>query len=176
MSKTRQALGSEIQATLFGTLDDETWERLEEALIMADVGAATTAVGRADARGRGEPGALEGGEELTERLIELLAETAQVGEPRIDMRPKPTVIMAVGVNGTGKTTTIGKLAWHLREELGKSVLLGAADTFRAAARRAARGLGAARRRRDRRRRARARTRARSRSRRSRRRAPRASTS
>ena len=49
------------------------------------------------------------------------------------MRAQPTVIMAVGVNGTGKTTTIGKLAWHLREELGASVLLAAADTFRAAA-------------------------------------------
>ena len=47
--------------------------------------------------------------------------------------PKPTVIMAVGVNGTGKTTTIGKLAWHLQRELGQTVLLGAADTFRAAA-------------------------------------------
>jgi fused signal recognition particle receptor len=56
-----------------------------------------------------------------------------VGDGRIDLRPKPTVIMAVGVNGTGKTTTIGKLAWHLREQLGASVLLGAADTFRAAA-------------------------------------------
>ena len=56
-----------------------------------------------------------------------------MGDGRIDIRPKPTVIMAVGVNGTGKTTTIGKLAWHLREELGHSVLLAAADTFRAAA-------------------------------------------
>jgi fused signal recognition particle receptor len=56
-----------------------------------------------------------------------------VGDARIDIRAKPTVIMAVGVNGTGKTTTIGKLAWHLRKEIGASVLLAAADTFRAAA-------------------------------------------
>ena len=56
-----------------------------------------------------------------------------MGDGRIDIRPQPTVIMAVGVNGTGKTTTIGKLAWHLREQTGRSVLLGAADTFRAAA-------------------------------------------
>ena len=149
MCKTRQALGTEIQATLFGPLDEETWERLEEALIMADVGAATTASVVQTLEAEASSGALEGGEALSERLIELLAETAQVGDPRIDIRREPTVIMAVGVNGTGKTTTIGKLAWHLREELGKSVLLAAADTFRAAAERAARRLGAARRRRDR---------------------------
>jgi fused signal recognition particle receptor len=133
MSKTRQALGSEIQATLFGVLDEHTWERLEEALIMADVGASTTASVVAELEAEADAGKLEGGQALSERLIELLASTATVGDGRIDVRPKPTVIMAVGVNGTGKTTTIGKLAWHLREKLGYSVLLGAADTFRAAA-------------------------------------------
>jgi fused signal recognition particle receptor len=133
MGKTRQALGSEIQATLFATLDAETWERLEEALIMADVGAATTASVVATLESEATAGTLEGGEQLSERLIALLGETAGGGESRIDVRPKPTVIMAVGVNGTGKTTTIGKLAWHLRRELGASVVLGAADTFRAAA-------------------------------------------
>jgi fused signal recognition particle receptor len=133
MAKTRQALGSEIQATLFGVLDEHTWERLEEALIMADVGAATTASVVQTLEDETSSGEIEGGQALSERLIGLLAQTARVGDPRIDIRPKPTVIMAVGVNGTGKTTTIGKLAWHLREELGRSVLLGAADTFRAAA-------------------------------------------
>jgi fused signal recognition particle receptor len=133
MAKTRQALGSEIQATLFGAIDEHTWERLEEALIMADVGASTTASVVADLEAAADAGQLEGGQALSERLIELLSATATVGEGRIDIRPKPTVIMAVGVNGTGKTTTIGKLAWHLREQLGRSVLLGAADTFRAAA-------------------------------------------
>jgi fused signal recognition particle receptor len=133
MAKTRQALGSEIQATLFGELDEQTWERLEEALIMADVGASTTASVVATLEAEATSGQLEGGEALSERLIELLAETADVGEWRIDVSAKPTVIMAVGVNGTGKTTTIGKLAWHLHNELGYTVLLGAADTFRAAA-------------------------------------------
>jgi len=133
MAKTRQALGSEIQATLFGDLDEQTWERLEEALIMADVGAGTTASVVATLESEASTGKLEGGQALSERLIELLADTARVGDARIDIRPRPTVIMAVGVNGTGKTTTIGKLAWHLRNELGVSVLLGAADTFRAAA-------------------------------------------
>jgi fused signal recognition particle receptor len=133
MAKTRQALGSEIQATLFGVLDEHTWERLEEALIMADVGASTTASVVGTLEQETSAGALEGGQALSERLIELLAATASVGEPTIDIRPEPTVIMAVGVNGTGKTTTIGKLAWHLRKELGRSVLLAGADTFRAAA-------------------------------------------
>jgi fused signal recognition particle receptor len=133
MSKTRQALGSEIQATLFGVLDEHTWERLEEALIMADVGASTTAAVVETLEAEASAGKLEGGPALSERLIELLAQTATVADPRIDIRAKPTVIMAVGVNGTGKTTTIGKLAWHLRNELRYSVLLAAADTFRAAA-------------------------------------------
>jgi fused signal recognition particle receptor len=133
MAKTRQALGSEIQATLFGDLDEQTWERLEEALIMADVGASTTAAVVQTLETEATEGKLEGGEALSQRLIELLAQTANVGDARIDITAQPTVIMAVGVNGTGKTTTIGKLAWHLRAELGRSVLLGAADTFRAAA-------------------------------------------
>lgn len=136
MSKTRQALGAEIQATLFETLDEETWERLEEALIMADVGAATTAKVVAQLETEAESGQVEGGEALTARLTELLAGIARPEDEdagRIDLRHSPTVIMAVGVNGTGKTTTIGKLAWHLQQELGKTVVLGAADTFRAAA-------------------------------------------
>jgi fused signal recognition particle receptor len=133
LSKTREALTDEIQATLFDTLDDETWERLEEALIMADVGARTTAdvVGRLEQEATS--GEVEGGEALQDRLVELLAGIAKTGTDTIDLRHEPTVIMAVGVNGTGKTTTIGKLAWHQQQELGKTVLLGAADTFRAAA-------------------------------------------
>ena len=136
LSKTREALGAEIQATLFDTLDDETWERLEEALIMADVGAATTARVVSQLEMEAESGSVEGGEALSRRLTELLADLARLDDAdkgRIDVRPRPTVIMAVGVNGTGKTTTIGKLAWHLHRELGLQVLLGAADTFRAAA-------------------------------------------
>jgi fused signal recognition particle receptor len=133
LAKTRQALGGEIQATLFGPLDEHTWERLEEALIMADVGASTTASVVGTLEQEATEGRVQGGEALSERLIELLAGIARIEEGRIDMRPKPTVILAVGVNGTGKTTTIGKLAWHLHKELGRSVVLGAADTFRAAA-------------------------------------------
>jgi fused signal recognition particle receptor len=80
-----------------------------------------------------EAGEVEGGEALTQRLVDLLSGLARPGEGRIDLRHEPTVIMVAGVNGTGKTTTIGKLAWHLQRELGRKVLLGAADTYRAAA-------------------------------------------
>jgi fused signal recognition particle receptor len=80
-----------------------------------------------------EEGQLTGGEALTARLAELLADLARTGDDTIDIRPDPAVILVVGVNGTGKTTTIGKLAWHLRHTLGQKVVVGAADTFRAAA-------------------------------------------
>jgi len=134
LSKTREALGAELQATLLeGDVDEQTWERLEEALIMADVGATITArvVGELEEEATG--GDISGGEALGGRLAEKLAAIARTGDDRIDVRPSPTVIMAVGVNGTGKTTTIGKLAWHLQRELGLKVVLGAADTYRAAA-------------------------------------------
>ena len=132
LSASREALGAEIGSSLFETIDVETWERLEEALIIADVGARTTAevVGRLEAEV--ERGGLEGGQAVRARLVELLAELADVGERRIDLRSRPAVVLVVGVNGTGKTTTIGKLANQLRE-MGLKVLLAAGDTYRAAA-------------------------------------------
>ena len=133
MSKTRQALGAEIQATMFESLDDEAFERLEEALIYADVGAPTTAAIVERLETEAGSGELASGEDLTRRLRELLAETARSDRDTIDLSASPAVILVVGVNGTGKTTTIGKIAWHLQRELGLSVLLGAGDTFRAAA-------------------------------------------
>jgi fused signal recognition particle receptor len=133
LSKTRDALGAELQASVFQTLDDEAWERLEETLIYADVGATTTAKIVERLETEASSGDLTGGEDLTRRLTEIIAEVARTGELTIDVRPRPTVILMVGVNGTGKTTTIGKIAWHLQRELGKSVLLAAGDTYRAAA-------------------------------------------
>jgi fused signal recognition particle receptor len=133
LRKTRQALGAEIQATLFEEVNDETWERLEEALIYADVGARTTAQVVGQLEREATDGGIVGGEALTARLTELLADIARVGDDHIDLRAKPTVILMAGVNGTGKTTTTGKLAHHLSRELGYSVVLAAADTFRAAA-------------------------------------------
>ncbi len=123
----------ELGASLFDKIDEATWEQLEEALILADVGAPTTAKVVAELEGEVSGGKVTGAEDVRERLIELLAEVAQVGEPRIDLRSKPAVLMVVGVNGTGKTTTIGKLAWHMQRELGLEVMLAAGDTYRAAA-------------------------------------------
>jgi fused signal recognition particle receptor len=133
MSKTRQALGAELQATVFQSLDDEAFERLEEALIYADVGAPTTAAIVERLEREVEEGAVADGEDLTRRLRELLADAARVEGDTIPLAEHPTVILMVGVNGSGKTTTIGKMAWHLQQELSRSVLLAAADTFRAAA-------------------------------------------
>jgi fused signal recognition particle receptor len=125
LGKTRRAMTEQLAVAAFDPADDEAWERLEEALIAADVGVPTTAelVRRLEARS--ELGEL--GEALAAEAAELL------GEPgRLDLSDQPTVILVVGVNGTGKTTTIGKLADRLNEH-GRSVLLAAADTFRAAA-------------------------------------------
>ena len=134
LSRSRKALGAELGASLTAGIDDGTWEGLEEALILADVGASTTAAVVRRLEDEYEAGDVTGGEQLRERLIELLAETASPSaDPRIRLGADPAVLMVVGVNGTGKTTTIGKIAWHLQQELGLDVVVGAADTYRAAA-------------------------------------------
>ncbi|HKJ35078.1 MAG TPA: signal recognition particle-docking protein FtsY [Solirubrobacterales bacterium] len=132
LATSREALSAELSSSLFETLDAETWERLEEALIMADVGARTTAEVVSKLELEVESGKVTDGEAVRERLIELLAELARVGDTTIDVRKRPAVVLVVGVNGTGKTTTIGKLASRLRS-MGLSVLLAAGDTYRAAA-------------------------------------------
>ena len=134
LSKSRQALTEEISASLFDRIDDETWERLEEALILADAGAPTTAAVVERLEHEFEAGTVPAdGAAVRDRLIEILAEVAGTGRAPIDLSAEPAVLMMVGVNGTGKTTTIGKIAWHLSKEFGLSVVLGAADTYRAAA-------------------------------------------
>jgi fused signal recognition particle receptor len=133
LSMSREALTGELRATFTGTLDDETWERLEETLIYADVGARTTAKIVERLEQEAEEGRIGSGEDLIQRLRETLAEVARTGDERIDVSHSPSVILTVGVNGTGKTTTIGKIAWHLQKELGMSVVMAAADTYRAAA-------------------------------------------
>src|SRR5215204_406094 len=124
LGKTRRAMTEQLAAAAFDPADDEAWERLEEALLAADVGVPTTAelVRRLEARS--EVGEL--GEALAAQAAELLGEPGRLG-----LDGRPTVILVVGVNGTGKTTTIGKLASRLSEH-GHSVILAAADTFRAA--------------------------------------------
>ena len=125
LSKSRRALTEQIQVAAFDPGDDASWERLEEALIYADVGVRATAelVRRLEARGD----LIELSSALAEEIAALFGEP-----PTLEIQAKPAVILVVGVNGTGKTTTIGKLANKLRAS-GRSVTLGAADTFRAAA-------------------------------------------
>jgi fused signal recognition particle receptor len=134
LSKSRQALTEEIGASLFDRIDEETWERLEEALILADAGAPTTAAVVERLEHEVDSGAVPAdGAAVRDRLVEILAEVAAAGRAPIDLSGEPAVLMMVGVNGTGKTTTIGKVAWHLSREMGLSVVLAAGDTYRAAA-------------------------------------------
>ena len=125
LGKSRRALTEQLAAAAFDPGDAEAWERLEEALIAADVGVPATAelVRRLEAR----PDLGELAAALVEEIEALLGEPAT-----LHVQERPSVILVVGVNGTGKTTTVGKLAQKLREH-GRSVLVGAGDTFRAAA-------------------------------------------
>ncbi len=128
LGRTREAIASRIDALLQAPPDDAFFEGLEEALIQADMGPALSAEIaqrlRQDPTAR-TPGALRAG--LGAILRELL------GAPgALRLGPAPAVVLVLGVNGSGKTTTIGKLAFRLRQE-GRQVMLAAADTFRAAA-------------------------------------------
>ena len=121
LSKSRRALTEQLQVAAFDPGDELSWERLEEALLQADVGVPATAELVRRLEQRGDIGA------LADEVAALL------GEPGIlHVQAKPSVVLVVGVNGTGKTTTIGKLAAKLAEH-DRSVVVAAADTFRAAA-------------------------------------------
>jgi fused signal recognition particle receptor len=126
LGRSRRALVGELSAAAFDPGDDEAWERLEEALIAADVGVPTTAelVRRLESRNDLDLG-LE--DALAEEIESLLGAPA-----RLELAAKPSVVLFVGVNGTGKTTTIGKLADALKNHR-RGVIVAAADTFRAAA-------------------------------------------
>src|SRR5213078_2201293 len=124
LGKSRRALTEELALGSFDQGDEASWERLEEALIAADVGVPATAQLVQSLEARGTDDLARGLQEEIERML---------GDPgRLELRGQPGVVLVVGVNGTGKTTTIGKLAAHLSEH-GRSVLVAAADTFRAAA-------------------------------------------
>ncbi len=136
LAKTKAALADRMAniMTAFRKIDDELFDELEEALIQGDVGVATSTKLVADLRRAVKARGLKNGEELLPVLKEQVAGIlAQGVEPLRMAATGPTVILVVGVNGVGKTTTIGKLAHRLRTEQGKSVILAAADTFRAAA-------------------------------------------
>lgn len=132
LAKSSRALGGQIQAIAFDPDDAETWERLEAALLGADCGVPATVelVGRLERRAAS--GALPAGGDLAAALAEEIGDLLSGAEASVDVTVRPTVILVVGVNGTGKTTTVGKLAEHLRRA-GATTVVAAADTFRAAA-------------------------------------------
>ena len=134
LKKTRSAMA----ATLGGLFDsftganEELYEEVEESMILADMGVETSCKAVELLRQRVKEEKLRGGEEIHAALKEILVDMLQVGDTALKLGTKPSVILVIGVNGVGKTTTIGKLAHSLTEQ-GKKVLLCAGDTFRAAA-------------------------------------------
>ena len=135
LGRARATLRDHFRTILFDRLDEGVWEQVEEALIFADVGVDATVRIVEQLEQRAAEGLIETREQLFEALADVVAAMLRPPEPDdqlIDVSADPSVILVVGVNGTGKTTTIGKLAYRLHQ-LGKSPLMVAADTFRAAA-------------------------------------------
>ena len=134
LAKTRSNMSAAFNSALadFTGENDEVFEELEEMLIMADAGVDTSCAMVEKLRVLVRERGLRGGEELRAALQEVLTEAMDAGDNGLKLETKPSVILMVGVNGVGKTTTIGKLAARFTAE-GKNILLCAGDTFRAAA-------------------------------------------
>jgi fused signal recognition particle receptor len=134
LAKTRKAMASTIGGVFsgFSQLDDDFYDELEECLILADLGVETSGKAVSRLRGAVREKHLKTPEEAKEALKDILVEMLQVGSTELNLETKPSIILVIGVNGVGKTTTIGKIATQLVQE-GKKVLLVAGDTFRAAA-------------------------------------------
>ena len=116
----------------FSQLDDDFYDELEESLVMADMGAETTMEAVEELKARCKAKKIKDVEGARACMREILAEYLTIGDAAVDMSRKPAVVLFIGVNGVGKTTSIGKLAARWKGE-GKKVLLCAGDTFRAAA-------------------------------------------
>ena len=116
----------------FSKLDDEFYDNLEESMILADMGVETTLKAVDQLRARTKVEKIKDVEGARECMKEILADMMRVGDPALNLNGKPAVVLFIGVNGVGKTTTIGKIGSKLKGE-GKKVLFSAADTFRAAA-------------------------------------------
>jgi fused signal recognition particle receptor len=133
LTKTRKNLAEHLGTLVLGEKIEENFlEELEEALIASDVGAGTAAVVLKDLKERFKRKELSSSGQVTERLKQILVEILAAQNSTFSLAATPAVVLVVGVNGTGKTTTIGKLASRLQGE-GKKVMLAAGDTFRAAA-------------------------------------------
>ena len=133
LSKTRSSISNAVSSVLssFTKIDEELFEELEEILVMSDIGVITSLKICDILRSRVKEQKVKEPEEIKGMLAEIMADMLK-GDTSLKMTTKPSFIFVIGVNGVGKTTTIGKLASQISNS-GKSVILGAADTFRAAA-------------------------------------------
>ena len=134
LSKTKTSFDEKINSVFssFRKVDEEFLEELEEALILSDIGIETSEKIIANLREKVKRQKIEDEEEVKNTLREIMKEILDVAEPKLNLETKPSVILVIGVNGVGKTTSIGKMAARLSRD-GKKVVVAAADTFRAAA-------------------------------------------
>ena len=133
LTKTREALSNTLGSVFTASeIDDDFYDELEESLILADLGMDTAVRAVSQLHQQIRSNGLKTAEEAREALKDILTDMLCVGDTALDLSTSPSVILVVGVNGVGKTTTIGKIAKQLTGQ-GKKVLLVAADTFRAAA-------------------------------------------
>ena len=134
LTKTREALSDTLGSVFsgFSEIDDDFYDELEESLILADLGVETSTKATDRLRKVIRERHLKTTEEARTALKEILVEMLNVGDTTLDLSTTPSVILVIGVNGVGKTTTIGKIAKQLVDQ-GKNVMLVAGDTFRAAA-------------------------------------------
>lgn len=134
LTKTRESIAKQVNNvfSLFVKVDDELFENLEEALIMADIGVETSTYIIEKLRDNVKHKHITDGNLVKEELKSIISEILSALDTTVNTSTTPSVILVIGVNGVGKTTSIGKIASHYKS-MGKKVLLAAADTFRAAA-------------------------------------------
>lgn len=134
LKKTSDAISKQVNNvfSVFVKVDDELFENLEEALIMADIGVETSSYIIEELRDRVRHKHITDGNEVKEELKNVISDILEEQDTSMHLENAPAVILIIGVNGVGKTTSIGKIAMHYKA-MGKKVILAAADTFRAAA-------------------------------------------
>lgn len=134
LTKTRESISEQMNSvfSVFVRVDEELFESLEEALIMADIGVESTEYIIETLRENVKQKHITDGTVVKEELKNIISDILSYQDSAVDVSTKPAVILVIGVNGVGKTTSIGKIASHYRAQ-GKKVMLAAADTFRAAA-------------------------------------------
>ena len=132
LTRTKENIGHSFDQLFAGELDDDFYDELEETLILSDMGVDTALEAAQALRDRAKAEKIRDAAQGREVLRDILTDLLTVGDPTLNLATKPSVVLFIGVNGVGKTTTIGKLAATLKAE-GKRVLMAAGDTFRAAA-------------------------------------------